>query len=66
MADVGDMVKVSGSRIATPLAPPSPGRTPIRTPRIIPTNISSMFIGVMMTAKPCKSALISSMMNQSP
>ena len=26
MAEVGDIVKVSGSRIATPLAPPRPGQ----------------------------------------
>jgi len=52
MAEVGDMVKVSGSRMATPLAPPSPGSTPIRTPSTIPTIIRSMFIGVRTTANP--------------
>ena len=46
IAEVGDIVKVSGSRIATPLAPPSPGSTPISTPRMMPTNIRPMFIGV--------------------
>ena len=61
IAEVGDIVKVSGSRIATPLAPPRPGSTPISTPSMMPTNISSMFIGVRMTAKPWNSALISSM-----
>ena len=52
MAEVGDMVKVSGSKMATPLAPPSPGSTPISTPRMIPTNINTMFIGVRMTLNP--------------
>ena len=52
MAEVGDIVKVSGSKMATPLAPPKPGNTPIKTPKIMPTNISSMFIGVKMTLKP--------------
>ena len=33
IAEVGDMAKVSGSRIATPLAPPRPGSTPISMPR---------------------------------
>src|SRR5579859_7824708 len=32
--------KVSGSRIATPLAPPRPGSTPMITPRMIPANMS--------------------------
>jgi hypothetical protein len=60
MAVVGDMLKVSGSRMATPLAPPSPGSTPISTPRMMPTNMSSRFIGVVMTLNPWKRALISS------
>ena len=46
MAEVGVIVKVSGSRIATPLAPPRPGSTPISTPSMMPTNIRPMFIGV--------------------
>jgi hypothetical protein len=61
MAVVGDMLKVRGSRIATPLAPPSPGSTPISTPSTMPTSIRSRFIGVMMTLKPWKRALSSSM-----
>src|SRR4051812_20087904 len=60
MAEVGDIVNVRGSKMATPLAPPSPGSTPMSTPRMIPTNISAMFIGVRITAKPCIRALISS------
>src|SRR5687768_17651696 len=61
IADVGDMENVRGSRMATPLAPPSPGNTPMRTPRMIPTNIRSRFIGVRMTLKPWKRALSSVM-----
>jgi hypothetical protein len=60
MAEVGDIVKVSGSRIATPLAPPRPGSTPISTPSVMPTNIRPMFMGVSTTAKPCIRALSSS------
>src|SRR3982750_2040357 len=55
IAEVGDIVKVSGSRIATPLAPPRPGNTPISTPSVMPTNIRPMFIGVRTTAKPWSS-----------
>src|SRR5262245_6345555 len=36
MADVGGIVKVRGRRIATPLAPPRPGRTPITVPSVTP------------------------------
>src|SRR6476661_9365106 len=61
MADVGGIENVSGSRMATPLAPPSPGSTPMRTPRVIPTSISRMFIGVSTTLKPWKRALSSVM-----
>jgi len=39
IAEVGSIEKVSGSRMATPLAPPRPGRTPIRTPRMTPRNM---------------------------
>src|SRR3989338_8726977 len=50
------MPKVSGSRMAKPLAPPRPGSTP----RITPVNISAMLVGVIATPKPCISAWISS------
>src|SRR5918992_1650165 len=59
------MPKVSGSRIATPFAPPRPGSTPISTPRITPTNMSAMLVGLSATAKPCASAWISSTLVQS-
>src|SRR4029453_10378780 len=52
------MPKVSGSRMATPLAPPRPGSTPMITPRITPVNISARFFTVIATAKPCASAWI--------
>ena len=51
-ADVGGMVKVSGSRIAMPLAPPSPGSTPISTPSVTPMNISNRLNGVSATENP--------------
>jgi len=35
------MVKVSGSRIATPLAAAEPGNTPINTPSRMPTSMYS-------------------------
>src|SRR6185503_15236972 len=46
------MEKVSGSRIATPLAPPSPGSTPMITPRTIPASISTRLNHESATAKP--------------
>src|SRR3970282_1009714 len=54
------MLKVSGSRMATPLAPPSPGSTPMITPRITPGNISARLVGVSTPEKPCISDWISS------
>src|SRR6476646_3069275 len=54
MAEVGSMVKVSGSRIATPLGPPSPGSTPTKMPSTSPTIISRSVFQVRRTAKPCK------------
>ena len=60
IAEVGDMVNVNGNKMATPLAPPKPGKTPISTPRMMPMNMSPIFIGVNTTAKPCIKALSSS------
>ena len=54
----GDMAKVSGSRIAMPLAPPSPGSTPMRTPSTMPTSISQHIRRLSATAKPCISSPI--------
>ena len=39
IAEVGGMLKVSGSRIATPLAPPRPGSTPMITPSTMPITM---------------------------
>src|SRR5579862_1068557 len=44
--------KVSGSRIATPLAPPSPGSTPMITPSVMPASISTRLNHESATAKP--------------
>ena len=60
IAEVGGIVNVSGSRMATPLAPPRPGSTPMITPSTMPIIISSRLNGVSTTAKPWNSALISS------
>src|SRR5438552_16295436 len=46
------MENVSGSRIATPFAPPRPGRTPMITPRMMPASISMMLNHDSATAKP--------------
>ena len=52
IAEVGGMLNVSGNRIATPFAPPSPGSTPITTPSTMPTIITMMLNGCSATAKP--------------
>ncbi|MGY4293417.1 hypothetical protein ACVWXN_001512 [Bradyrhizobium sp. i1.4.4] len=52
IAEVGSIVKVSGSRIATPLGPPSPGSTPTKMPSTNPTIISTSVFHVSRTAKP--------------
>src|SRR5882724_2758804 len=52
MAEVGSMVKVSGSRIATPFGPPRPGSTPTKMPSTSPTIISASVFHVRSTAKP--------------
>src|SRR5512146_3267633 len=52
--------KVSGSRIATPLAPPRPGSTPMITPSRMPNSISARLVSVRATAKPWNSDWMSS------
>src|SRR5262245_57636458 len=54
IAEVGGIVKVRGSRIATPLAPPRPGRTPMMVPRMIPTTAIMRLNGVMAIWKPIR------------
>src|SRR3984957_3533284 len=53
MAEVGSMVNVSGSRIATPLGPPRPGSTPTKMPSTRPTIIRASVFHVIRTTKPC-------------
>ena len=60
IAEVGDIEKVSGSRIATPLAPPRPGSTPMITPSRMPITITPMLNGCRTVAKPCNRLAISS------
>jgi len=52
MADVGSIVNVSGSKIATPFGPPNPGNTPTNTPSTNPTIIKASVFHVISTAKP--------------
>ena len=52
IAEVGGIENVSGSRIATPLAPPRPGSTPMTTPSRMPTIITPMLNGSRTVAKP--------------
>ncbi len=59
IAEVGGIVNVSGSRMATPLAPPRPGSTPMMTPSTMPIIISIRLNGVSTTAKPSNRALSS-------
>src|SRR5215471_12894009 len=54
IAEVGSMVNVSGSRIATPFGPPKPGSTPTKMPRTSPTIISDRVFAVSSTPKPCR------------
>ena len=60
IAEVGDIENVSGSRIATPLAPPRPGSTPMTTPSRMPTIITPILNGCRTVAKPCIKLAISS------
>src|SRR5581483_10645849 len=52
MAVVGSMVKVSGSRIATPFGPPRPGNTPTKTPSTRPTIMKASVLNVSRTPNP--------------
>src|SRR6185436_700951 len=61
IAEVGSIVKVSGSRIATPFGPPRPGSTPTKIPSTSPKIIKAMIFHVMRTAKPCNSSPNASM-----
>src|SRR6476469_6692285 len=61
MADVGSIVNVSGSRMATPFGPPRPGNTPTKMPSTSPTIIKESVFAVSRTAKPCTSSPKASM-----
>src|SRR5206468_2551607 len=52
---------VSGSRIATPFAPPKPGNTPMITPRTTPASISIRLNHERATSKPPRREWISCM-----
>src|SRR5215471_107239 len=52
MAVVGSIVKVSGSRMATPFGPPSPGNTPTKMPSTSPMIIKTSVLNVSRTLKP--------------
>ncbi len=52
IAEFGCMENVSGSRIATPLAPPRPGRTPMTVPRVMPSTATARLLGCRATWKP--------------
>src|SRR6476620_9952009 len=52
---------VRGSNIATPFAPPRPGKTPMITPRMTPANMRTRFFSDSAIAKPCSSEFSSSM-----
>jgi hypothetical protein len=52
IAEVGFMENVSGSRIATPLAPPRPGSTPMTVPSVMPSTASPRLAGCSATEKP--------------
>src|SRR4030095_6338039 len=52
MAEVGFIEKVSGSRMATPLAPPRPGSTPMMVPSVMPRTARPRFMGWAATWKP--------------
>jgi hypothetical protein len=61
IAEVGFIVNVSGSKIATPFGPPSPGSTPTTMPSRMPTIISPPLCHDRTVEKPWSSALKSSM-----
>src|SRR5581483_1852816 len=66
IAEVGGIGNVSGSRIATPLAPPRPGRTPMMTPSRMPTIIRARLYQDKATSKPPISEAISSTSTPQP
>src|ERR671931_1742079 len=60
-AAVGSTLNVIGNIKAMVSAGPSPGRTPIAVPKVVPTRHHRRFIGVSATAKPLRSCWKASM-----
>src|SRR6266851_5076405 len=60
-AAVGSTLKVIGSSSAMVSAGPSPGRTPIAVPSVVPTRHHTRLAGVSATAKPLRSCEKASM-----
>src|SRR4051812_12443198 len=54
IAEVGGIRNVSGSRMATPFAPPRPGSTPMMVPSVMPTTDIRRLNGVIATWKPLR------------
>ena len=52
IAEVGGIVNVSGSRMATPFGPPRPGSTPMTIPSTRPMIIIRPLYQVSATANP--------------
>src|SRR5262249_2902460 len=55
MAEAGSIVKVSGSRIATPFGPPNPGNTPTKMPSTSPTSMAARVLRVRTAVRQCSS-----------
>src|SRR3972149_599859 len=52
MAEVGGILKVTGMRMATPFAPPRPGKTPTMVPTKSPATNTRMLNGVRAIPRP--------------
>src|SRR6185369_12273105 len=65
-AAVGSTLKVIGSSSAMVSAGPSPGRTPIAVPSVVPTRHHIRLVGVSAIAKPLRSCENASMSGVSP
>src|ERR671918_134956 len=52
MAEAGAMTNVTGSKMAMPLVPPNPGRTPMTTPRKTPTEAIITLYGLKAIPNP--------------
>src|SRR2546421_10708494 len=66
IAEVGSIVNVRGSRIATPFGPPRPGSTPTKMPRMSPSIMRARIFQVSRTLKPYSSRPNASMVVSAP